>query len=151
MLDRAHDRARLEAPGPSGSPAPGAIPLTFRDGLPRLTAVLDGVAAEALFDSGDNALFSLGYGAYRVGPAWPVVGRGRASGIGGSDDVLEVTVPSASVGPLALGPARAVVRRTQSEPARRHRPVGSLRLAAGRGRRDLNSVSPITSGYLGPN
>ncbi len=115
VLDRAHDRARIGPPERSG-PAPGAIPLSFRDGAPHVAASLDGTAVDALFDSGDSALVSLGYAAYRAGPAWPVLSRGRASGIDGSEDVLEVQLPAASVGPLALGPARAIVRRTQLTP-----------------------------------
>jgi hypothetical protein len=114
-LDRAHDRARVTGPGRGGPPGPGTIPLTFRDGSPHVAAVLGGVPFDALFDSGDSALVSLGYAAYRAGPAWAVLGRGRASGVDASEDVLEVQVPAASVGPLALGPTRAIVRRTQAD------------------------------------
>jgi hypothetical protein len=115
VLDRARDRARIGAPDRAG-PAPGAIPLTFRDGSPHVAASLDGTPLDALFDTGDSAVVSLGYAAYRAGPAWPVLSRGRASGIDGSDDVLEVQLPALSVGPLVLGPARAIVRRTQLTP-----------------------------------
>ncbi len=114
VLDRPHDRARVLAPGPAG--ASEGIPLDFRDGLPHVEALLDGVPAQPLLDTGDSAVVSLGYGAYRTGPQWPVVGRGRASGIAGTDDIFRVTIPSLAVGPLALGEVAAVVRRTQSEP-----------------------------------
>ena len=115
VLDRAHDRARVGAPERGGA-APGAIPLTFRDGSPYVALSLDGTPAEALLDTGDSALVSLGYAAYRAGPPWPVLGRGQASGIDRSEDVLEVQLPAASAGPLALGPTRAIVRRTQLIP-----------------------------------
>jgi hypothetical protein len=69
--------------------------------------------ARALLDTGDQAILSFGYAAYRVGPQWPVVGRGQATGIGGGDDILTVEVPEVQVGPLALGTTRATVRRTQ--------------------------------------
>lgn len=115
VLDRARDRARVGAPERNG-PAPGAIPLTFRNGSPFVVLSLDGTPAEALLDTGDSALVSLGYAAYRAGPAWPVLGRGQASGIDRSEDVLEVQLPAVSAGPLALGPTRAIVRRTQLTP-----------------------------------
>ncbi len=113
-LDRPHDRARILAPQSGG--AAGAIPLSFHDGLPHVDALIDGLPAQALLDTGDSAVLSLGYAAYRTGPQWPLLGRGSASGIAGSDDVLRVTVPSLRVGPLALDAVPAIVRRTQDEP-----------------------------------
>ena len=111
VLDRRAASAHVLAPG--DQPLAGAIPLAFHDGLPQVTVSLDGRSEEALFDSGDAATVSLGYDAYRRGPQWPVVGRSSASGIAGADDVLDVIVPAASIGGVALGRTPAIVRRTQ--------------------------------------
>ena len=114
-IDRERHTVRLAAPG--GPPAPGtAVDLGFRRGSPRVSASLDGGGDRALLDTGDEAVVSFGYARYRDGPPWRVVGRGQAVGIGGgADDTLLVQVPNARVGTLALGPTRAVVRRTQTE------------------------------------
>jgi predicted aspartyl protease len=109
-LDRAHGRARVTQ---SGAPAPNGIPLQFRRGLPMLDIELDGRAQRAVLDTGDAALVSLGYATYRDGPQWPLVARRTASGIAGSDDAFDVTIPRATVGSLALGAVRATVRRGQ--------------------------------------
>lgn len=111
VLDRVHAAARIIAP--SNEPPAGAVPLVFRDGVPHLTVTLGNRATEALFDTGDSATVSIGYDAYRENPFGPVVGRERASGIAGEDDVLDVALSAVSVGGIALGPVRAVVRRTQ--------------------------------------
>jgi hypothetical protein len=66
-----------------------------------------------VLDTGDAALVSLGYATYRDGPQWPLVARRTASGIAGSDDAFDVTIPRATVGSLALGAVRATVRRGQ--------------------------------------
>jgi hypothetical protein len=69
--------------------------------------------ARALLDTGDQAVVSFGYGAYREGPQWNVVERGQARGMGGAEDILTVEVPDVRIGGLAVGAARATVRRTQ--------------------------------------
>ena len=113
VFDRAHRTARLVAPG-SVAPA-HPIPLQFRSGVPAATYDLGGRPGEALVDTGDSAIISEGYAAYREGPQWPVVGRTVAAGFGGTDDVLEVAVPDAAIGPLQLGAVHALIRRTQRE------------------------------------
>lgn len=113
VLDRRARRAQIGAP--PAQPANDGVPLTFRGGVPRVPVNVGGRVLDALFDSGDSATLSLGYETYRTDPAWPVVGRGSVTGINGTDDVLEVAVPSASVGSVALGPVRMVVRRTERE------------------------------------
>ena len=113
VLDHSGRTARVAAPGTVVPAHP--IPLRFRAGVPVTGIELGGRAAEALVDTGDSAILSEGYGAYREGPQWPVVGRTTAAGIGGSDDVLDVALPSAAIGPVPLGPTRMLVRRTQRE------------------------------------
>jgi predicted aspartyl protease len=112
VFDRARGRAQILAPG--GSPADGAIALRFADGVPRVDAVLDGRPADALFDSGDAAIVSLGYADYRTGPQWPLDERTQAAGVAGASDAFVVKVPGVSVGPVALGAVRATVGRTQA-------------------------------------
>jgi hypothetical protein len=110
------DRAgRTVAVLPSGGAAPPgtAVRVTFRSGSPLVQTTVGPEGARALLDTGDEAIVSLGYAAYRRGPQWPVVGRGQAVGVAGADDTLTVAVPEFSIGPLAVGPARATVRRTQ--------------------------------------
>jgi predicted aspartyl protease len=109
-IDRAHAVARV---GPPAREVRGGVPLHFRGGVPMLTVDLGGFATPALLDTGDSAIVSFGYDAYRSGPQWPIVGRVNANGIGGVDDALEVALPSAHLGALDLGPVRAIVRRTQ--------------------------------------
>lgn len=113
VLDRAHRVARLLAPGTQAPSQP--IPLRFRSGVPVAPVQLGPAAGEALVDTGDSAILSEGYAAYREGPQWPVVGHTVAQGLGGTDDVLEIELPNAAIGSLQLGPTRALVRRTQRE------------------------------------
>jgi hypothetical protein len=111
VLDRARGTARIIAPG--GSATGTAVALTFHTGSPIVQTMLGPQGARALLDTGDQAIVSFGYGAYRDGPQWKVVGRGQARGMGGADDMLTVEVPDVRIGPLAIGGARATVRRTQ--------------------------------------
>jgi len=112
VLDRAARTARILAPA-SGADRPGAVPVAFSNGSPIVQASFGPQGARALLDTGDEAVLSIGYAAYRVGPQWTVVARGQAVGVGGSDDILTVEIPDVRVGPLALGPTRTTVRRTQ--------------------------------------
>jgi Aspartyl protease len=114
VLDRARGTARLLAPGTSDPQAPNAVHLAFRSGSPIVQTAAGPQGARALLDTGDQAIFSFGYAAYREGPQWPVVGRGQAVGIAGADDILTVELPELRIGPLSLGTVRATVRRTQS-------------------------------------
>jgi len=113
VLDRARGTARILPPATSAAAAPNAVRLAFRSGSPIVQMMFGPEGARALLDTGDQAILSLGYAAYRVGPQWPVVGRGQAVGIGGVDDILTVEIPEVHVGSLALGTTRATVRRTQ--------------------------------------
>jgi len=118
-LDRAHGLAQITAPNDgSAGPAPvvATIPLRFREGTPRLDAVLDGRAQQgAVFDSGDQSQLSFGYAAYRNGTQWPLVSRTQAVGMGdASEDAFIVDVPQVRIGPYDAGTTRAIVRRTQS-------------------------------------
>jgi hypothetical protein len=114
VVDRGRGTVRFL---PSGGAAPaGAIPLAFRNGSPMVDATLGSQPLRALLDTGDAALFSLGYADYRAGPQWPVVARAQALGVGGADDVLTIDVPDLQVGALQLGRTRASVRRTQRTP-----------------------------------
>jgi hypothetical protein len=92
---------------------PGA-PLSFDDGVPAIEAVLDGVRSEALLDTGDASIVSLGYADYRRGPQWPIVDRSLASGVGGAADAFAVTIPRVTFGAQTFGPTRAEVGRTQA-------------------------------------
>jgi predicted aspartyl protease len=112
VFDRARGRVEILAPG--GTPAPGTIPLRFAAGVPRVAAALDGRPADALFDSGDAAIVSLGYAEYRQGPQWPLVERTQAHGIAGGSDAFVVTIPDVTVGAIPLGAVRATVGRTQN-------------------------------------
>jgi predicted aspartyl protease len=114
LLDRKRGVARI-AP-PSAAPEPDAIALRMREGSPRIAATLDGTGIDALLDTGDQSTISLGYAEYREGTPWPIAGRATARGIGGTDDVLRVTIPQVQIGALRLGPTEATVRRTQPEP-----------------------------------
>jgi predicted aspartyl protease len=114
LLDRRRGIAQIGPPSAAGNP--DAVPLRMRAGSPRVAATLDGTPVDALLDTGDQATVSLGYAQYREGTPWPVDGRATARGIGGSDDVLRVTIPDVSVGTLRLGRTQATVRRTQDEP-----------------------------------
>jgi hypothetical protein len=113
VLDRAGRTARIVAPGPAND-SPGAVRLTFRNGSPIVQTMFGPEGARALLDTGDEAVLSIGYAAYRVGPQWAVVTRGQSVGIAGADDVITVEIPDVRVGPLAIGSTRTVVRRTQS-------------------------------------
>jgi hypothetical protein len=111
LLDRPRRTARISAPGRSG--AGTAVALTFHGGSPLVQTMFGPQGTRALLDTGDQSVLSFGYGAYREGPQWKVVDRGLARGLGGADDILTVEVPDVHVGGLAIGSARATVRRTQ--------------------------------------
>ena len=113
VLDRAGRTARILAPG-SGTDAPGAVRLAFRNGSPIVQTMFGPQGARALLDTGDQAVLSIGYAAYRVGPQWAIVARGQALGMAGSDDVFTVEIPDVHVGPLAVGTTKTAVRRTQT-------------------------------------
>ncbi len=113
VLDRGRGTARFLPPASSPPAAPNVVRLTFHAGSPLVQTMFGPEGARALLDTGDQAVLSLGYAAYRVGPQWPVIGRGQAVGMGGVDDILTVQIPEVQVGALALGPTRATVRRTQ--------------------------------------
>jgi len=113
ILDRAGRTARIVAPG-GGSDPPGAVRLAFRNGSPIVQTMFGPQGARALLDTGDEAVLSIGYAAYRVGPQWAVTARGQAVGMAGADDILTVEIPDVRIGPLALGATRTVVRRTQA-------------------------------------
>jgi hypothetical protein len=113
VLDRGAHTARVLAPG-GGADPPGAVPLTFRNGSPIVQAMFGPEGARALLDTGDQAVLSIGYAAYRVGPQWTVVDRGQALGMAGADDIFTVEIPEVRIGPLAVGATRTAVRRTQS-------------------------------------
>jgi hypothetical protein len=113
VLDRAARTARILPPGGGPDPA-GAVPLTFRNGSPLVQAMFGPQGARALLDTGDEAVLSIGYAAYRLGPQWAVMDRGQALGMAGADDVFNVEIPEVRIGPLAVGATRTAVRRTQS-------------------------------------
>jgi predicted aspartyl protease len=113
VLDRRQGTAQVLAPG--GSAGASSVSLTFRAGSPIVPAQLGPQGVRALLDTGDEAVVSFGYALYRVGPAWPVVARGQASGIAGAEDAFSVDIPEVRVGSVALGTTRALVRRTQAE------------------------------------
>jgi hypothetical protein len=113
ILDRGGRTARIVAPA-GGSDPPGAVRLAFHNGSPMVQAMFGPQGARALLDTGDEAVLSIGYAAYRVGPQWTVLARGQAVGMAGSDDVITVEIPDVRVGPLALGATRTSVRRTQA-------------------------------------
>ncbi|MDB5071882.1 MAG: hypothetical protein JWM87_2993 [Candidatus Eremiobacteraeota bacterium] len=114
VLDRARRTARLLPPGTSDAKGPNVVRLTFSSGSPIVQTTFGPQGARALLDTGDQAILSFGYAAYREGPQWPVLGRGQAVGIAGADDILTVDVPALQIGSLALGQTRATVRRTQT-------------------------------------
>nr|MDP9107152.1 retropepsin-like domain-containing protein [Candidatus Eremiobacteraeota bacterium] len=113
VLDRTARTARIVAPGSAGNP-PGAVPLTFRNGSPIVQTMFGPQGARALLDTGDEAVLSIGYAAYRVGPQWSVMSRGQSVGIAGADDIITVEIPDVRIGPLAVGAIRTSVRRTQT-------------------------------------
>jgi aspartyl protease len=113
ILDRAGRTARIVAPA-GGSDPPGAVRLAFHNGSPIVQTMFGPQGARALLDTGDEAVLSIGYAAYRVGPQWAVVARGQAVGMAGADDVITVQIPDVRIGPLALGATRTAVRRTQA-------------------------------------
>lgn len=113
VLDRTRRTARLLVPGSGPAPGASSVRLAFRGGAPIVQTMFGPQGARALLDTGDQAVLSFGYAAYRVGPQWPVISRGQAVGVAGVDDVLTVEVPDVRVGPLALGRTLATVRRTQ--------------------------------------
>jgi hypothetical protein len=112
VLDRGRRTARVLPSGGAAPPGP-AVHVTFHAGSPIVQTMFGPQGARALLDTGDQAIVSFGYAAYRKGPQWPVVSRGQALGVAGADDILTVDLPEAQIGPLALGPTRATVRRTQ--------------------------------------
>jgi hypothetical protein len=113
VLDRGRGTARLL---PTGGPAPAgtAVRLSFHNGSPLVATMLGPQGTRALLDTGDQAALSLGYAAYREGPQWPVIERGRAIGVAGADDTFTVEIPEVRFEGLALGATRATVRRTQA-------------------------------------
>ncbi len=114
VLDRRRETADVLPPG--GAAGANSVGLTFRAGSPTVPVQLGPQGARALLDTGDETVVSFGYALYRVGPAWPVVSRGQAVGIAGSDDAFTVEIPDVRVGSLDLGATHAFVRRTQTEP-----------------------------------
>jgi hypothetical protein len=112
VLDRSRRTVRILQTG-GVAPAGPAVAVTFRGGSPVVQTMFGPQGARALVDTGDQAIVSFGYAAYRQGPQWPVISRGQALGIAGADDTLVVDVPDVHIGPLVLGPTRATVRRTQ--------------------------------------
>lgn len=114
VLDHGRRTARVLPSG--GGAGTTAVRLTFRGGSPIVQTMFGPQGARALLDTGDQAILSIGYAAYRVGPQWPVVSRGQAVGVGGVDDIFTVEIPEVQVGALALGPTRTTVRRTQETP-----------------------------------
>jgi hypothetical protein len=112
VLDRGRRTARILPSGGAAPPGPAAL-VTFHAGSPIVQTMFGPQGARALVDTGDQAILSFGYAAYRQGPQWPVISRGQALGIAGADDILTVDVPEVHIGALALGPTRATVRRTQ--------------------------------------
>jgi hypothetical protein len=113
ILDRAGRTARIVAPAGGSDPA-GAVRLAFRNGAPIVQTMFGPQGARALLDTGDEAVLSIGYATYRVGPQWAVVARGEAIGVAGADDVITVEIPDVRIGPLAIGATRTAVRRTQA-------------------------------------
>lgn len=113
VLDRRRGIASISPPG--SSLAAGAVPIAFRAGAPTVVARLGSTPYPALLDTGDDSAISLGYALYRIGPQWPVAGRGEVVGLGGASDAFTVEIPDTGVGPLGLGTTRALVRRTQPE------------------------------------
>jgi hypothetical protein len=113
VLDRGRGTAEVLPPG--GTPGANDVPLTFHAGSPMVPAQLGPQGVRALLDTGDEAVVSLGYALYRVGPPWPVVSRGQAVGMAGAEDAFTVTIPEVRVGSLVLGTTRALVRRTQAD------------------------------------
>lgn len=111
VLDRTKAFALVEAPGEDTTH--GALPLSFRSGIPQIEAVLGDEPARAVLDTGDASTVSLGYAQYRRGPQWPVVGRSLASGVAGGTDAFEVTIPDVRLGEDSLGPTKAEVTRSQ--------------------------------------
>jgi Aspartyl protease len=113
VFDRSGRTVRITAPG-GGGDGPGAVHLTFHNGSPIVQAMFGPQGARALLDTGDQAVLSIGYAAYRVGPQWPIVSRGQSLGMAGGDDVITVAIPDVRIGPLAIGPTQTAVRRTQT-------------------------------------
>ncbi|MBV9440102.1 MAG: hypothetical protein JOZ24_08945, partial [Candidatus Eremiobacteraeota bacterium] len=111
VLDR---RAGTATVGPSAATTEGAD-LTFQRGRPMLRVTLSGEPQLALVDTGDEALFSLGYASYREGHQWPVTGRLRGEGLAGSEDAFAVEIPDVRIGGFNVGATRTIVRRTQEE------------------------------------
>ena len=116
VLDRSRRTARMLPPGGGAAAGATAVRLSFHRGSPMVQAMFGPQGSHALLDTGDESAFSFGYATYRVGPQWPVVSRGQAVGIAGSDDFLVVELPELQIGRLAVGPTRAAVRRTQTLP-----------------------------------
>ena len=113
VLDRAGHTARIVAPA-GGADPPGAVRLVFHNGAPIVQAMFGPQGARALLDTGDEAVLSIGYAAYRVGPPWAILARGQAIGMAGADDVITVEIPDVRIGSLAIGVTRTAVRRTQA-------------------------------------
>ena len=114
ILDRTARTARIVPPG-GGADPPGAVRLAFHNGAPIVQTMFGPQGARALLDTGDEAVLSIGYAAYRVGPQWTVVSRGEAVGVAGADDIITVEIPDVRIGPLAIGAVRTAVRRTQAQ------------------------------------
>jgi hypothetical protein len=112
VLDRGRRTARIVPPG-GGTEQPGTVGVAFHNGSPIVQTMFGPQGARALLDTGDAAVLSIGYAAYRVGPQWAILSRGQALGMAGFDDVMTVEIPDVRVGPLTLGTTRTEVRRTQ--------------------------------------
>ncbi|HEY0382732.1 MAG TPA: retropepsin-like aspartic protease [Candidatus Elarobacter sp.] len=113
VLDHGSRTARIVAPG-GGFEQPGTVSLTFHNGSPIVQTMFGPQGARALFDTGDEAVLSIGYAAYRVGPQWTILSRGQALGMAGFDDIITVEIPDVRIGPLTIGTTRTIVRRTQA-------------------------------------
>lgn len=98
---------------PSGGPVRGtAIPLSFNEGSPYVLATVDGDAQDALFDTGDEALLTIGYDEYRRRMSFPATVSGNVWGMFGGSDTMAGQAPDARIGPLDLGPTRVLIVRS---------------------------------------
>lgn len=113
-IDASRRVVRLAAS--EGGPAPGAIPLTFVDGVPFVDTRLGDVPQRMLFDTGDSSVLAIGYDQYRRNvELFPATGRVTARGLGGSSDALIGRIEHATVGGLDLGGSEVRVVRTLHE------------------------------------
>ncbi|MBC5810389.1 MAG: retroviral-like aspartic protease [Candidatus Eremiobacteraeota bacterium] len=129
----AHERVTIDYPrrqvtfanaGADVSPE-YALPLTFRQFLPIVSLGIGGTDIPVMLDTGDESTINLAFTYYQAHPdIFQTTSKGRASGVGGSAEVVSGEIPSARIG-------RFTIARPHISATRNLAPVGDGHAGSG--------------------